>query len=153
MKRLIIGLLASLIIFFLIIQFIPPVSHQNEQAGNDDLNQLYHVPQKVQAILKNSCYDCHSNSTNYPWYGHIQPVRYFLDSHVMQGKEELNFSEFANYSAIKRKHKLRAITDALEEKTMPIPSYLLIHQQARLNQQQIHEILSWIKTVEDSDQK
>lgn len=150
MKRIIKVLLAVLIIFLFLIQFIRPVRNQSGQAGINDLSKVYKVPVKLQAILKRSCYDCHSNYTNYPWYAEIQPVRYFLDSHITEGKEELNFEEFNTYSARKRSNKLRAIVNSLQEKEMPVSSYLMIHHQARLSKQETNAIIAWIKTVDST---
>ena len=98
-------------------------------------------------ILKKSCYDCHSNNTNYPWYSYIQPIRLMMDHHVEEGKEELNFSEFGNYSERRKRNKLRSITEQIEKRKMPLLSYLWLHSEATINQSQIDSILSFLNEV------
>ncbi|MFH6943418.1 heme-binding domain-containing protein [Flavobacterium sp.] len=44
--------------------------------------------------MQTSCYYCHSNNTQYPRYFYIQPARLFMESHIPQGKKDLNFSEW-----------------------------------------------------------
>ena len=48
--------------------------------------------EEVLKVLKESCFDCHSNKTNYPWYNNITPVNFWLAAHVKDGKKHLNFS-------------------------------------------------------------
>lgn len=150
-NRIIKILLSIFILVFIGIQFMKPSVRQNETGGHgNNLYKLYNVPPAVQAILRKSCDDCHSNTTDYPWYTSIQPVRYYLGGHVKAAKEELNFDEFASYSKRKRSNKLRAIVSSIKEQRMPLPSYLLMHHQARLSQQEAVALINWIKTVDDT---
>jgi len=73
----------------------------------------------VQQILKVSCYDCHSNTTLYPWYDKIQPVAWFLNDHVMEGKRELNFSTFSTYPAWRQYKKFKEIDNEVKEDKCP----------------------------------
>ena len=127
MKHIIKIVLAVVIILFIAIQFIPRDQNKSEKVSVNDLTKVYQVPGNVQAIFKNSCYDCHSNNTDYPWYARVQPIRTIVDGHVRQGKVDLNFNEFGTYSERKKRHKLEAIGNSITENTMPIPSYLFIH--------------------------
>lgn len=148
MRSIIKVLLAVLVIFLFSIQFIRPERNESSQAAVNSMNKVYRIPVTVQSVFKRSCYDCHSNNTNYPWYAEIQPVRYFLDNHIIEGRKELNFDEFGTYSVRKRRNKLRAIANSLQEKEMPVSSYLIIHHQARLSQKESDAIIAWIKTVD-----
>ncbi|WP_304139575.1 heme-binding domain-containing protein, partial [Mesonia mobilis] len=102
------------------------------------------VPVKVASILKTSCYDCHSNNTNYPWYQNITPVNYYLAEHINDGKKHLNFSEWENLSTSKKHHALKEILEEIEAKKMPLKSYLLLHQQAKLSATDIQTLKNWI---------
>ncbi len=115
------------------IQFIPADVNKQEVISSSDIRHVYDVPEKVINILENSCYDCHSNNTDYPWYSQVQPMRLLMDKHVREGKEELNFSEFANYSERRKRNKMRAISEQIEKSKMPLPSYLLMHEEAKLS--------------------
>src|SRR4051812_1459572 len=97
MKRFLKRILLLLSVVFVIIQFFHPAKNQSEVISINDITKVYPVPGEVQKILKTSCYDCHSNNSIYPWYAKIQPVSWWLNHHIDEGKHELNFSEFATY--------------------------------------------------------
>lgn len=105
---------------------------------------------KIKGILRNSCYDCHSNNTNYPWYSQIQPSGWWLASHIKKGKEELNFNEFGSYSFRRQQSKLKAISNTIKDGTMPISSYTMIHKNARLSKAEQDLILNWIEETKDN---
>lgn len=122
------------------IQFIPADVNKQELIATSDIRNVYDVPENVINILENSCYDCHSNNTNYPWYSQVQPIRLIMDHHVEEGKEELNFSEFANYSERRKRNKMRAISEQIEKSKMPLSSYLWLHSNAELSTEEIETL-------------
>ncbi|MGY4386444.1 hypothetical protein ACVWYN_003499 [Pedobacter sp. UYP24] len=137
--------LITLVILFLAIQFIPRYYNQQGGAAANDLTQTIPVPKSVGLVLKKSCYDCHSNHTNYPLYSWLQPIRLMMDRHVSEGKEELNLNEFGTYSARKQRSKIRAIGESIEEGTMPLSSYTIIHRNAILSKEDKTLLLKWVK--------
>ena len=142
-------MLLGLFLIFLIIQIFQPVRNIDYgQVPASDISLVYKMPENVQSIFKISCYDCHSNSTDYPAYSYIQPLAFYLENHIRKGKEELNFSEWANYSERKRNNKLEAIVDQIKQKKMPMPSYTYIHRDAKLSEKQAEEVFNWIKSVQ-----
>lgn len=143
-------ILLVLAVLLVAIQFIPSAPNQNGQMDKSDISVAYNAPKGIQAILTESCYDCHSNNTIYPWYSKIQPVRLFLDHHIEEGKENLNFSEFGSYSLRRQGNKLRAIGNSISEGTMPIRSYTLIHRNSRLSREEKNVLLKWIEVKKDS---
>lgn len=138
-------ILIVLFIVFIAIQFIPSARNQNGQISSSDITKTIDVPVNVEAVLKTSCYDCHSNNTKYPWYSHIQPARFVQDRHVREGKENLNFSDFGSYSDRKKRNKLRAIASSIEDGSMPLSSYTMMHGDAKLTPQNKALIISWAK--------
>ena len=115
----------------------------------NDITTKYAVPENVHAVLKRSCLDCHSNNTEYPWYNNIQPVAWFLDHHVQEGKGELNFNEFATYSPKKARHKMEEVGKAVTEGWMPLDSYLWIHHDAKLSSEEAKLLADWAKGVKN----
>ncbi len=81
------------------------------------------MPANVVAILKVSCYDCHSNNTRYPWYSQLKPVAWLMARHIKKGKKELNFDEFNDYSKRRKKAKIKSIISQIEKEEMPLRSY------------------------------
>lgn len=105
------------------------------------------VPKQVENIFKISCYNCHSNHTDYPWYHRMQPIGWMLEKHVTDGKKELNFSEFGMYSSRKQKSTLTAIANQIKDGEMPLWSYTLMHPDAKLSEKDKTILLKWLKKV------
>lgn len=143
LKKVLIGLLIILVIM----QFIRSERNISATAGPNDIRVSNPVPANVLSVLKRACFDCHSNNTNYPWYTNIQPVGWWMQHHVDEGKEELNFSEFATYSAKKAAHKLEETAEMVEEKEMPLESYTWIHKNAKLTQDEIKLVADWAMSL------
>jgi hypothetical protein len=139
-----------LLLAFAVIQFFRPAKNIAAGVSANDITAKYSVPQDVQAVFKTSCYDCHSNNTNYPWYNNIQPVAWWLADHVKEGKKELNFSEFATYRIGRQYRKLEEINKEIEEGEMPLESYTVIHGNAKLSEQQKSTVINWVNTLRDS---
>ena len=145
-KKIILGLAVILIG----IQFFQPLRNQSDGVTASHIERVYNVPQNVKAILTQSCYDCHSNNTPYPWYSRIQPGAWYMARHIKKGKEELNFSTFGEYSARKQRNKFRAMAGQVKDGEMPLSSYTLIHRNAVLSQQDKQVLINWFGTMEDS---
>lgn len=96
-----------------------------------------------------SCYDCHSNNTVYPWYSKVQPAAWFLIDHIKEGKEELNFNEWSNYSVRRKKSKLRSIIKQIESGEMPMESYTLIHRDALLSENNKNAVIEFMTKLND----
>jgi len=139
-----------LLLAFIVIQFFRPAKNKAEGISNNYISKLYPVPEDVQTILKTSCYDCHSNNTVYPWYAEVQPVTWWLDDHIKDGKKDLNFNDFASYSIRRQYKKLEEINELVKEDEMPLDSYLWIHKDAKLNEQQKLTLANWVTAVRDT---
>lgn len=140
-KKILIALFAVLIVM----QFIRP---DKNMAQGDYVATFVTETQptpEVKTILKTACFDCHSNNTVYPWYAEVAPVSYWLADHVDEGKEHLNFSDWANYAPKKKAHKLEELVEEVEKKAMPLESYTFIHQNARLTAEQTAAVINWAK--------
>ena len=104
----------------------------------------------IAVVLQVSCYDCHSNNTQYPWYNKVQPVAWFLEDHIKEGKAELNFNEWDSLSNRRKKSKLRSIIKQIESDEMPLYSYTLIHKDASFSEAEKQELIRWIEQLKDS---
>jgi hypothetical protein len=78
------------LIALIVIQFFHP--KENSSAGDQPnaLAKRHAIPEDVQVILKKACDDCHTNNTVYPWYSKIQPVDWWLNDHIVEGKQHFN---------------------------------------------------------------
>ncbi|MDX2047135.1 MAG: heme-binding domain-containing protein [Chitinophagaceae bacterium] len=136
-------ILIVLLVILVIIQFIRPGRNISAAVSPNDISHKYHVPETVQSILKTSCNDCHSNNTVYPWYANVQPVAWWLQHHVNEGKSELDFSEFLTYSPKKAHHKMEEVIEMVKEGEMPLNSYLWVHKDAKLSADQKKMLTDW----------
>lgn len=136
-------ILVILLVVFIAVQFIQPAHNNNGQILPTNIGKIVNVPDGVLTIFENACYDCHSNSTRYPWYVYLQPVGWMLAGHVKNGKINLNFSEFGSYSTRKQANKLRAIATSIEESSMPLPAYEMMHKTAKLSDGDKKLIMDW----------
>lgn len=150
MKKFLRRLLLLLLLAFIVIQFFRPAKNKAASISKNDISTLYAVPADVQTILKTSCYDCHSNNTVYPWYAEVQPVAWWLNEHIVDGKKDLNFSEFASYRLRRQYRKLEEINELVKENEMPLESYLWVHKDAKLNEQQKLTLANWVAAVRDT---
>lgn len=140
----------ALLLVFSAIQFIKPAPNTNNEVQRADFLQHLNVPANIAGILKTSCYDCHSNNSRYPWYSKVQPVGWILAKHINDGKTELNFNEFNNYSRRRQLNKLKAIQNSIKDRSMPTSSYTIIHEDANLSDKSKALILEWTSKTIDS---
>jgi hypothetical protein len=137
-----------LVILFLIfagLQFLRPNFVNPPIIESNTLESDLNVPNEVNAILQRSCKDCHTNKTNYPWYANIQPIGWYLANHIEEGRRELNFSEWKNFSNQRKRRKLKEICEEVESREMPLRSYLLVHREAWLSDEDIRILCEWTK--------
>ena len=134
-----------LLVVLIAMQFYRP--EKNMDHGDHTLIFITETnpPEDVKHVLKNTCYDCHSNDTKYPWYNNIAPVSYWLADHVEHGKGELNFSEWERYSSKNKSHKLEEVVEVIEDNAMPLKEYTWMHTEAKLTDVQKQTIIKWAK--------
>lgn len=138
------------LILFVGIQFFPTDRNESYTVPSSDFMLVNNVPTDIQKKLKASCYDCHSNLTAYPWYNKLQPIAWFLEDHVKEGKAELNFNEWDNYSNRRKKSKLRSIIKQIENGEMPLKSYTYLHREAVLSKEDANIIIDFMRQLRDS---
>ncbi len=142
-------ILLVLLIVLIVIQFIHPARNTSTGEQPNNISKEYKVPTEVNSILDKACLDCHSNNTRYKWYFKIQPVDWWLTHHINDGKEELNFDEFMNKPIRYQYHKLQSVTNQIKKNEMPLNSYLWVHKDARLTDQEKNILINWAQGITD----
>ena len=143
-KKIILALAA----IFVIIQFFRPERNTSDVLiTENDISKTVAITTEVHDIFRKKCYDCHSNNTTYPWYVNIQPVGWWMDGHIDEGKEELNFSEFKTYDKKRADHKLEEIYEEIAEGHMPIASYTITHRDAKITPDELEKIAGWLRSL------
>ena len=144
-RKILFGLIAVVVI----IQFFR-IDKTNPQVDPSlDIINLVEASDEIKGILRTSCYDCHSNESIYPLYTNVAPVSWWIKKHIDEGRDELNFSEWGNYSIRRKDHKLDEIIELVDEDEMPLKSYLLVHGDASLNAEQKAQLVKWANAVRE----
>jgi hypothetical protein len=133
-----------------LIQFVRPPKNSAGPAPSAALTGHLAIPPAIHETFRVACYDCHSDSTRYPWYAEIQPVGLWLNGHIEDAKRHLNFSEFGTYNARRQMLKFEQIASEVDEEGMPLPSYLILHHDAKLSREQISRIVAWAHSMVDT---
>lgn len=131
----------GLVIIFVLIQLIPV------DRNNPPITGEINVPLEVKNILQRSCYDCHSNQTDWPFYSYVAPVSWLVARDVREGRKELNFSEWNKYDAKKRNKKYKETYKEIKDGEMPMKIYLITHPSADLNENEKQIIKNWTDSL------
>lgn len=129
---------------------MPTERNQSEIVPKTDFMVVNNTPENISKLLQVSCYDCHSNNTEYPWYNKIQPAAWFLEDHIKEGKAELNFSEWDSLSNRRKNSKLKSIISQIRDDEMPLISYTLVHGDAVLSNSEKKLVLDYMRGIKDS---
>jgi hypothetical protein len=134
-----------LVLAAIALQFTNP-SHQNPPVlPGHDLFATNAPPAGVGMLLRNSCYDCHSFESKWPWYSYIAPVSWYVARDIEAARSNLNFSDWPHDDAGRVRKRWRHIADEVEDGEMPMPGYARMHPQARLDEGQRAELVKWAK--------
>ncbi len=141
LKRLLIGLAAVLILIQLI-----PVSRTNPPVTAEIA-----APAEVMNVFQRSCYDCHSNETNWRWYSYVAPVSWLTARDVREGREHLNFSEWGSLEAKKQAKKAEEVWEEVSEGNMPMKIYVLAHPEVKLSEPEKEALRQWAMAAEERE--
>jgi hypothetical protein len=152
-KWVLVGLIAALIL----IQLIQPSLTNPPVNPSRSLEAHVEVPAEVQAVLKRSCYDCHSSATVWPWYSHVAPVSWYVVHDVNTGRSHVNLQDWeAQVNEQEGKEHLGLICKLVREGQMPPADYRFIHKGTGLSPEETNAVCAWsqkVGTAEDSDKK
>lgn len=139
-----------LLFIFIVIQFFGIEKAVPETDPSTDFLNTHQPPDNIESIFRSSCYDCHSYETQYPWYSNIQPVAWWLQDHIDEGRDEMNLSLWTEYSRSDADHLLEEMVEMVNEEEMPLPSYTWTHSEARLTDQQRNTLTDWVSELRTS---
>jgi len=139
-----------LLIALVVIQFFHPKKNIHEGDQPNAISKKFLVSADVRIILDKACMDCHSNNTRYPWYNNIQPVAWWLNNHVIDGKKELNFDEYINRRPRFQYRRMEQTIDLVKKGEMPLDSYTWTHKDAILSEEEKTKLFAWAQSVMDT---
>jgi hypothetical protein len=139
--------LLLLLVVFVVAQFFRPEKYSGDISSIEPFLAETNPPESVKLILKENCFDCHSDVTRYPWYNNITPVNYWLKGHIDHGKHHFNISNWIGNSTKRKDRKFEELIEMVEVKDMPLKSYTWMHSGAKLSNKQIQMVVDWAKLV------
>mgnify|MGYP000069203748 CR=1 FL=1 len=137
MKRWIVRIAIGLAVLFVAIQFVP--SGRTNPAVTKPLD----APADVMAILRRSCFDCHSNETQWPWYAYVAPTSWLVVHDTDEGRAELNFSHWGDMTPKARSSKASEVVEEIEGGEMPLEEYLWMHSDAKISESDLEVLRRW----------
>lgn len=137
--------------FFLVVfigaQFVRPDRTNPPAPAGSSL--IVKAPAPVAAILQRSCRDCHSSETRWPWYTNVVPMSWMVANHVHEGRDHFNYSFWASYDPDEQDKLLGGLCSLPKRGRMPLPSYLLIHRDAKLTSEDVATLCAWSEKMRD----
>ena len=133
---------------FLGMQLFVPDKNLGEINPKGSFENEIDVPQNIKKMLRNACYDCHSNHTKYPWYAKVAPMSWYIAGHVEDGKTVLNFSEWSNYTHDEKQKKIDRSADLIKRRWMPMREYIGQHPEALMTNEEIDRFADWFSNIE-----
>lgn len=121
---------------FIVMQLVPVDRTNKPVDRKQNFVDVLQPSKQVQKILKNACYDCHSNEVKYPKYAYIAPISWSVKHHINEGRERVNFSEWTVYNAEQKDHILDDVIESVQNKEMPLKGYIPMHPEANLTDAQ-----------------
>lgn len=136
----------AILVVFILIQFFRIDKTNPEVNPEKDYLSISQAPADVSEILKSSCYDCHSNETIYPWYSNLAPISWMLKSHIVEARDNMNFSLWADLSEASKIGVQENCLYEIEDNEMPLKSYTLIHRKAKLSDAEKEILINWFNS-------
>lgn len=143
-------ILLWIVVIFAFMQFIPVDRTNKPVDKKQNFTDVLQSPKQVQEILKNACYDCHSNEVKYPNYAYVAPISWSVKSHINEGRENVNFSEWTSYNKDQKEHIIDEVIESVESKEMPLKGYVPMHPEANLTDAQRKVFIDYFKGLQQS---
>jgi hypothetical protein len=129
------------VLTFVLIQFVPYGRSHSNPPGTGEPD--WATPE-TRELMVNACFSCHSNEVDYPPYASVAPISWMVQRHVDEGREAVNFSDFAT-----DRGEADNSVEVVEEGEMP-PAYFTrfgLHADAKLSTAQTEELIAGLKAT------
>ncbi|MFT5662399.1 MAG: hypothetical protein ACI9TV_003050 [Sulfurimonas sp.] len=104
------------------------------------------APAQVMEVMKQSCFDCHSNETKWPYYADIAPMSFVVADHVKDARRALNFSKWNEISEEIKILRLKRAIVTVKNGMMALPSYVSAHEEAELSKEDKTILITWFES-------
>ena len=136
-SKYIVPFLVVVILLFGLIQLVPFGRDHNNPPIKSEPN--WSSPE-ARALVKEQCFECHSNETEWPWYSNIAPASWLVSYDVIEGREHVNFSNWGGIT------EFDEIIEVVEKGEMPPIQYKIFYPNTRLNEQEKQALISALES-------
>jgi len=143
------SIVITALILIVAIQWYRPHKNVQSQATPSDFLVYEKAPEDVKTLYTKSCYDCHSNYTDYKWFDHIAPISWYVDRNIKNGSFALNFSNWEHITDLEKEIMFAAIPFNINSERMPTTNYIKIHPEARLSEEEKSKMITWLIQVKE----
>jgi cbb3-type cytochrome oxidase cytochrome c subunit len=143
--RVLLWVVAALGVVFVGLQFVRP------ELTNPPVTAELQAPAEVKQVLRNSCYNCHSNETKLPWFDKAVPAYWVVTKDVAEARKHLNFSEIGKLPAAQQKGILFEAVNQIQLGAMPLPSYLKVHPDAKVSPEDLAVLRNYLTAASAPD--
>ncbi|MCA1815722.1 MAG: heme-binding domain-containing protein [Acidobacteria bacterium] len=149
MRKILKWVVVAFAVAFVCAQFYRPAMTNAAVDPSRTVEARLRVTPEVQSILKRSCNDCHTNQTRFPWYSKVAPASWLLAQDIREGRDHLNFSDWASYDEEEQDLLLQNICRITKRGAMPLGNYLYIHHDAKLAEADVTTLCNWTNAERD----
>lgn len=142
-------ILLSLLAILVGIQFFPTDKPGNDLSGASDIFNNSSTPE-IETLVRNACYDCHSQEVTFPWYASVAPVSWLVNRDINHGRINLDFSKWGDYTKREKLNLLSEIADEVATGSMPMPIYIIMHDEANLDPNQREQLIEWSEQMAEA---
>lgn len=129
----------AIVVLLVAIQLVP---YGRDHSNPKVVSEPQWPDKETRAIAVTACYDCHSNQTKYPWYSNIAPFSWWLQNHIDEGRDRLNFSEWNSGGASNE------LAEVVQEGSMPPNYYEVMHSSAKLSPAEKAKLIAGLRAIE-----
>lgn len=138
MKKILLIIIGVGFLAFVFIQLIP---FGHEHVNPPTVSEPKWSSPEARALVKQSCFQCHSNETDWTWYSNIAPASWLIQFDVNEGRRKFNLSDWNRNPG-----ELDEMVQVVNEGEMPPIQYTLFHPSARLNDQQKQDLINALES-------
>jgi hypothetical protein len=144
MRGIVTVLFVAGVIGLIVAQFLGPERHNPKVDPALTIQAQLQVPDDVTSVLQRACRDCHTNTTDWQWYGAIAPGSWLMTADVYVARSHMNFSEWGKYPPAEQYDMLGDICKMVSKGEMPLWYYKFLHwPSAFLSRDEVDRICAW----------
>jgi hypothetical protein len=132
-----------LLVWLLASLFVHTLPHESPDRAGAPLLRGADIPVSVMDVFAHACVNCHSEKTRWPWYSHLAPVSWLLETDVKRAREHLNLSRWDRLDAAEQRSLLTAIATVIENGEMPLHRYVVFHPEVKLSPEDSVQVVEW----------